>query len=156
MAMPDAPANDPRPPDGATIGQGVIHMPEPHITVAPTQEYVLALVVLLMQLRKARRDVVFEMMLLLAGVAAGSVLPSVGVLIAWARGDGLNFLGFLTCMLLSAAASGALVCWRIVRKKGTDFEDTMTEIMKGQRFDSRGNSIAQQTVRPTQEGQSIR
>lgn len=114
--------------------------PAPHFTVPETEEYHIASRGRLMQLKKGRRDLVVETLLVAVGALAGSIVSSVAALTAWP----LDLAGFLNCLLSFGSISVVVVCLCIAHGKANDFDEAMAEILKGRRFDKHGTVIANQ------------
>lgn len=100
-----------------------------------------------MELKRGRRDIVFEMFLVGLGAAIAAMVPAITSLVDWRTSGTFEILDLLNVVVLVASATMAGVCWRIVSKKGNDFDETMTDILKGKRHDRYGNVIPlQQTA----------
>lgn len=133
---PDPPSTSTGPISLSETGLGVL-TPTPHFTVPETEEYQVVLRGLLMQLKKGRRDIVIETLLVALGAFAGSVVSSVAALLDWP----LDVPGFLNCLLAFGSAVAVVVCTAIARGKANDFNQTMADILKGRRCDRHGNEV---------------
>jgi hypothetical protein len=125
-----------------------IPTPEPYVTIPETEEYHFVSRSRLMELRRGRRDIVFEMFLVGFGAAIAAIVPAASSIVDWQKTDQFELLDLLNVVLLVAASTTAAVCWRIVSKKSNDFDETMTDILKGKRHDKRGNAIPLQSPSP--------
>lgn len=90
-----------------------------------------------MQLKKGRRDVVVESLLVAVGTFLGSIVPSIAALAAWP----LNLIGLVNVLLTFGSIVAFVVCLLIARGKANDFDETMADILRGQRCDRFGNVI---------------